>query len=109
MAVADLGVVDQAFGAGGIQSGGDVDDMDVGIVFDLLAQGDIGQAEAIAVPVDAAFGHAQRTERRFGQVVDQDRCRAEEAERLDQVVGFGNIRGVGGDVRIGRGPDQLVP
>ncbi len=109
VAVADLGVVEQALRPRGIQRIGDVDDVDVGIILDLLRQGDIGQAETVAVTIHAAFGHAQRRQRRFGQVVDQDGRRAEGSEPLDQIIGFGDVWGVARDLGIGRGADQLMP
>ena len=84
-------VVEPALGAGARQRSGDVDDMDVLEGLDEFGQFEIGLAIAIAMPLRAPFGHAERLHGRLGQVVDQDRRRRARAQGADQAPRLGDI------------------
>jgi hypothetical protein len=62
----DLAIVEQALGAGRGQSGRDIDDVDIGEGGGEFRQRHIGETEARPVPLDAAFGEAERLHRRLG-------------------------------------------
>ena len=117
MGEAHLPVVQQPRLARRRQGRGHIHHMDIGIVLGQRRQGDIGEAEPVAMPQQAPLREAQGLDGGLGQVVDQDRGRGHRAQLLDHVPGRLQEEAGGGLARGGihrvhegmagtQGPDQ---
>ena len=111
MSKADLSVIKQSLSACGCKGCLDIDQNHIVKGLDHLRQGEVGHAEAIAMPANAAFRQTQRLNGRQGQIVDQDGHLRILTKARDQPLRLLDIEGIVGIFRVGLGAREtnLVP